>query len=1716
MAALVGSGRELWQIITGQSFLRSQDQIGAELQKNKLRLLNGLLFYKPPSDASAKSLKEKKDVKKEVKDLTIRTSKFLGLDELQTNSLIELYLAQDFRESLDEWETKLSDERYAQTLLGRLADIYYEDRIYILQSIKHLLSYSTDDKHPYKEKYDDCLQMFGDQLINKVIEQYKKVFSREAPSAETHGNTMCELLEIVFLYYKEYEMHPTRLLEFARLFKSQGFGCRQTNKHHFSPGAEVFVTRLGFLSSLILIEGLDLEYLQETPASAVPHHPIPQDQDTFRALDRLITGWGDNPHHAPVLLGWAALRFVALPDDTSPTTRKLGSAALNIGVFQYLAGLLNTEPFSGQTVLAGVARLIVRGLLSTVLSMFHEDTLGGIHDLISVVTPVLEQKQLCRLFWESDQTSGLGVLLQSACSRFPLEFSPLLKLLTALAVDRETTDRVYEFMSCLPGYTELLEENKPGDIQGSASGTIWTLLRHKGLYRTSAGLVIPAGTQGEIINTQGPPVVRWEYNFNGWTLCSCELDNFLQYSAGGFDAASKQLAVRVTEVAELLNKMLSFDKSLAETLQPVTAKLYPIIQRLGAATNPPIDVVASCVQCLATLAQYKPDKVWLDLQQTGFLPFAGSSHMDVNRALSGSGMFAGNYGNLLMSLERPSGYYPVTIATLKLLLALAKGLQFQEGIIPAVVFVLKEVFASFYKWNYSNLKDRQEIGRRCLEIFHYILFVSEGKEETMEHDSKDTRLTLRDVCVSGLLYTEAGHSVLEILATGVENINNVVKLQASAFEGPGQDLIQMVKLAFSVVNRLLLLKPADGETTSPLEQALTYHAGGAQQGKHLVSVIAQYVYHRHDVRLTRLATLMLKRLSQVAPMSVHACLGDQAIPIRDMYLTRLQAKTEDLRLKVVILEWLTVAVETQPGLTELFLNLQTKEGKQGVKEFTVGKNSCLQAAVDMIEAKKQGTYLCPPDLHCAAVLPTCPVAGQERWSSVCTQGQKDLPSIHTNPQVATGQLKTCAHVMNIMAMEVHSIGSSSPDKELKKCLKDFAEKKRFIHWSEYLTSLVDHLCEEEGPVDPAHLRENPYLVFLSACRVVLLVAASQETAMHLADKNIKVKIIQNILTGITTLVSHLDSVLTVKAATMLTGLYVALLPHWKGSLQPLSQLEKLVPILEDVVGNSQPLEKIKTPLLSAILTLLKVKGEDSITEDTELVSRLLSVVCTVVQEATIYKPPQPTESGKTSGTNGQGENNDTANGDAAAMAAKKDTYSLENQSVCVLEALCSVPEVWLEAMRRHCLLQALLATVETCLNSRRNLAFVETAMQLFLTTAKEPKAAFVLAGSGVTQHLCIPLSTTYQSPQDLSGTVLSSINGSEKSLDAPSWPGVYRMALDLEALLLGTLKHDFLSDALDFVGVHQDRMLQCLFAVRSNLSPACLLEVEKTSLFLFQLVHHSREWQFHLPQLHQAMKEAVCHLVHTCAALLSRPRLLDHMVQSNTKQPRGTPQRQTSVTRTLRHSSSSDDVDKPSQELLQVQGRLLRILGNSLSMLRHLTPNLCEILLDQAMDVSEYPLMFALAFGSPTVDQDSPPSLGTLLACVNLGLRLLVKVEPSRVTSPVKSPAGPAPVQKPVVLYILENSLLVLMSQAARYLREPGIPVRDKQLMKRELSTELGTFLLSLQRYIKRGAPPSPGASTLPSPQQFQRGATPRMAFGSSQEHAFFQLVNTFMKRVLR
>lgn len=90
------------------------------------------------------------------------------------------------------------------------------------------------------------------------------------------------------------------------------------------------------------------------------------------------------------------------------------------------------------------------------------------------------------------------------------------------------------------------------------------------------------------------------------------------------------------------------------------------------------------------------------------------------------GTAPGNFGAILSTKERPIGYYPVTMATLNFLLKLIHGMSNAEEtgnqaisiveLAACLVFIMREVFTGFYKWRFSSLRDREEIGKFAQRI----------------------------------------------------------------------------------------------------------------------------------------------------------------------------------------------------------------------------------------------------------------------------------------------------------------------------------------------------------------------------------------------------------------------------------------------------------------------------------------------------------------------------------------------------------------------------------------------------------------------------------------------------------------------------------------------------------------------------------------------------------------------------------------------------------------------------------------------------------------------------------------------------------------------------------------------------------------------------------------------------------------------------------------
>ncbi|XP_036272111.1 nucleoporin NUP188 isoform X4 [Pipistrellus kuhlii] len=1650
MAAAAGelcvrSSRELWTILLGRSALRELNQIEAELNKHWQRLLEGLSYYKPPSPNSAEKVKANKDIPLPLKELGLRISKFLGLDEEQSVHLLQCYLQEDYRGTRDLLKVVLQDERQSQALILKIADYYYEERMCILRCVLHLLTYFQDERHPYRVEYADCVDKLEKELVTKYRQQFEELYRTEAPTWETHGNLMTErqvsrwfvqclreqsmLLEIIFLYYAYFEMAPSDLLILTKLFKEQGFGSRQTNRHLVDETMDPFVDRIGYFSALILVEGMDIESLLKYALDDRRElHQFAQDGLICQDMDRLMLTLGDISHHAPVLLAWALLRHTLNPEETSSIVRKIGGTAIQLNVFQYLTRLLRSLSSGGNDCTTSTACMCVYGLLSFVLTSLELHTLGNQQDIIDTACEVLADPSLPELFWGTEPTSGLGIILDSVCGMFPHLLSPLLQLLRALVSGKSTAKKVYSFLDKMSFYNELYK-HKPHDVISHEDGTLWRRQTPKLLYPLGGqtNLRIPQGTVGQVMLDDRAYLVRWEYSYSSWTLFTCEIEMLLHVVS---TADVIQHCQRVRPIIDLVHKVISTDLSIADCLLPITSRIYMLLQRLTTVISPPVDVIASCVNCLTVLAARNPAKVWTDLRHTGFLPFMAHQVSNMSQMIS----------------HTPS---------------------------------------------------------------------------------------LQSLCICSLAYTEAGQTVVNIMGIGVDTIDMVMAAQprsdGAEGQGQGQLLIKTVKLAFSVTNNVIRLKPPSN-VVSPLEQALTQHGA---HGNNLIAVLAKYIYHKHDPALPRLAIQLLKRLATVAPMSVYACLGNDAAAIRDAFLTRLRSKIEDMRIKVMILEFLTVAVETQPGLIELFLNLEVKDGSDGSKEFSLGVWSCLHAVLELIDSQQQDRYWCPPLLHRAAIAFLHALWQDRRdsamlvlrtkpkfWENLTRPlfGTLSPPSETSEPSI----LETCALIMKIICLEIYYVVKGSLDQSLKDTLKKFSSEKRFAYWSAYVKSLAVHTADTEGSSCSALVE---YQMLVSAWRMLLIIATSHTEILHLTDSAVRRQLFLDVLDGTKALLLVPASVTCLRLGSMLCTLLLILLRQWKRELGPGGEmLAPLTEILEGVLqADRQLMEKTKAKVFSAFITVLQMKEMG--VSDIPQYSQLVLNVCETLQEEVIALFDQ-TRHSLASGS--AMEDKDSMETDDCSRPRHKDQ---RDGQVCVLglhlaKELCEVDEEgdsWLQVTRRLPILPTLFTTLEVSLRMKQNLHFTEAALHLLLTLARTQQGAAAVAGAGITQSICLPLLSVYQ--LSTNGTVQTP-STSRKSLDAPSWPGVYRLSMSLMERLLKTLRYNFLTEALDFVGVHQERTLQCLNAVRTVQSLACLEEADHTVGFILQLSSFMKEWHFHLPQLLRDVQVNLGYLCQACTSLLHSRKMLQHYLQN--KNGDGVPsavaprvQRPPTAAPAAPSSSSKQptaDTEASEQRALHVvQYGLLKILSRTLAALRHFTPDVCQILLDQSLDLAEYNFLFALSFTTPTFDSEVAPSFGTLLATVNVALNMLgeldKKKEPLTQAVGLSTQAEGTRTLKSLLMFTMENCFYLLISQAMRYLRDPAVHSRDKQRMKQELSSELSTLLSSLSRYFRRGAPSSPAAGLLLSPQG--KSTALSKASPESQE-PLIQLVQAFVRHVQR
>lgn len=1682
MAGVIRSAKDLWVLISGTSLLKSKELVGTELEENTEKIKCGGLYYKKPNPASLEKLKSQ-NVQGTQLEFIQKLSKVLKIDELQCYELFCSYLLYEYRGTQNNLKVVFSSERHLQSMLLEIWNFYYTERLYILLCLKHILCYWQDSSHPYRDLYTGFLETInkGNSLGEKLMEQFEELITVETPNKDSHGQIMTEhllyqwaalnikeqseLLQILLLYFKDTAPKTEDILKLFTLFQKHSFGMRQTYRQYLGEGMKGHINLIGYLEALIILETLELEWLLQCETEGIDNYFLFKNTDNFKRLDEIICNFGNHPYQGPIMLAWLLVRQCS---GKKCKTKQLGNAALQLDVFDYLTTLLSCSILNGEGVIPNLAHSIIYGLISGLLCHFEINTLGKIQNLCQLATSMLKYSNIADDFWKKGLDNGLGILMKTVMDIFPLEFSLLTNMCSALSKAGENSSRkVIQFFEKLPGYTEYFENNMETVAPRTST---WILLEDKAPYGTDT-FIIPKKTEGIMltnfpnVDRKSYSVVQWMLTVNGWQICLCEIHIKLQEVSLGAGYVKQQSIQCILDISHLINSILESYPSSRFQLIHITNEFFTILERYSLLPYPSIDLLTMCLNVIRNLSISSPEETWQKCLSINFFPYMIEISQNIPKLASG--LYTNNsiLGQIVAAVECVIGQYSLLLAFLKLFNEIAKSYQKhieEESVfLGCLVYILQDIFPSFHKWRYVKHGIKEKIGQLCLDIFHKILFIKKNE--------KEKKLRIQGVCVYSLLHLASSQALLRIVCTGESTVQQAI--QAHVSDGIGQELIVLVHYSLSVLNRLLLMKYRYNENKneltpiSPLEHVLFSQTHHYSQ-PHVALIVAYYAFQHYSPRLATLAVQLLKRFAKEFPMSLLACLGTEAEAICDHYLLRLSSATEDVRLKVAIIEFLTVCISHQPGLIERFINITITIDKSD-KEKNL--NSCLHSVLEILKDKQEKLVYIPEDLHCAAV---------EFFHALWTRHQllaedklkknENFWTLLCDPLFQEHQhSRLIAYIIRTLALEVYNTYTFSDNKldpNVKSVLEKLVKKSlvklsKFVHrcLNPLLDSDINHSLNISDVSFISEISPDGYIL-LKCWKDFLLVATKFFKGELTINKNDQISIMEDILESLRL---ELSNIVNTRTLVLLAELYLLLLQKWDCDTFPTWKkwLGFLTELIHNVATNMDSLHPhLQLTIVCMANTSLKIvmKNSDNNELINESVSDWISSVCILLKPSVLQA-------------------------EKAILNVETSQYlQLCVATICLLKDLieyCQFSNSCLINMQHYMILDILGGLLLIALEQCKGIDIVQTILIFFLSLATNYKAAEIICASGIMQKLCLLLTNTYMINKD----------GISEVLQVPSkvnlsWLDIYNLVIRLITELLQTLKHSFLQDALNFIGVHVERLYFSLQNVRQFPHSTMIEETLITCKIIYQMSFYQQNWQLYHPISLNLLLKGISESCHATVAYLNRPSLLMYLLE-HSKVPSNKQQSVLNMSDIHRYKrlSSIEEVEKPSPQFVKVQMRLLQLLAISLSIMNNISPSLYQVIFDHDLDFGKWTILLPINFSIPSIDQESPMNFGTVMNCINICLRSLIKNDPSSSPEQVHFDKTPQE-ERHLLLYILEISLSLLLSQAVLCLVHPDIAIHDKQYIRRELGAELSSMTLTMNRYLRK-SPLSPASSLVTSSQ---------------------------------
>ncbi|CAN6299788.1 unnamed protein product [Urochloa humidicola] len=560
------------------------DALVRRIKSHHAWLIGSVSMFGKPNEASRSALDAGEvavgehclAVKPELKEATLRVSKCLNLDEVQSYILVN-------RSSEISPTVRDAD---AEEFLHLVSVQYYLERQCLLKCIRRIFvhaTYTCDGTDSTDAIQDEASLLISEEVERKLISVIEDSFSAASSvkaeaefTVSSLEETLIEvnlILDILFLaFYDNFSRCNGGLwITLCSIFKDILCGYYDVGKFAVSVEAKNSFHYAKAQLLLILIETLDFESLLRMIRDDVP---LSVGCSAFSIGDILEMDVEISKLHefsmvesGPLILAWAVFLCLVLSLPESNANLEIDHTlyarrAFEFAPFSYLLGVLCSRIFrESDGPVSGY-----RGILRTFISAFiaaYEISYQAEDNSFDMISSILYElydgeESLCMQFWDKNSfvDGPIRSVLHMVEKEYPFQISELVQFLSAVCHGTWPAQCVYNYLERMNGVTTIYAI--PCHVAENVSYGHQIESHHPVSIPGIQGITVPCGTHGYILKVlqDDAVLVRWEFPHSGVFFLLVTLAQELH--SCNYKEAS--------DIMDLLYRMVSSNKDLCLAL----------------------------------------------------------------------------------------------------------------------------------------------------------------------------------------------------------------------------------------------------------------------------------------------------------------------------------------------------------------------------------------------------------------------------------------------------------------------------------------------------------------------------------------------------------------------------------------------------------------------------------------------------------------------------------------------------------------------------------------------------------------------------------------------------------------------------------------------------------------------------------------------------------------------------------------------------------------------------------------------------------------------------------------------------------------------------------------------------------------------------------------------------------------------------------------------